>query len=269
MTTEPNDSIDDDVIAALRADARGGVPGSSRERVFRRLGLGAATLGATTTVTKGASALVASVMASPSATALVSTLGIGIAIGFGASSGLELIRSPSPPAKAAVVQVQPSRVPSAQPARAPSPAAALPAATPLASASSVEGENAGPSRRLGPPLAAVVSSAVPAPEPPPAGLAAQQSLLDDARRSLFHGDGANALAAIATHRRRFPDTALAEERAALEIRALLALGRFDVARERYTTFERGFPGSLFAPSLRDLMPPAVDSVTEPATAPQE
>jgi hypothetical protein len=102
------------------------------------------------------------------------------------------------------------------------------------------------------------------------GLGAQQSLLDDARSALVRNDGTSALSAIGAHRLRFPDTALAEERAALEIRALVALGRLEEARERLDAFERAFTGSLFTPSLRRFLPQAMPQpVTDSAPGPQD
>jgi hypothetical protein len=115
----------------------------------------------------------------------------------------------------------------------------------------------------------VATSAVATPVLAPPSLGAQQSLLDDARNALVRKDGTSALSAIGAHRLRFPDTALAEERAALEIRALVALGRMEEARSRYASFERMFPGSLFATSLRSLLPTfASDSVTETPSLPK-
>jgi hypothetical protein len=109
--------------------------------------------------------------------------------------------------------------------------------------------------------------AVPKIEPP--GLAAQQALLDEARGALRRHDGAGALSAIGAHRLRFPETALFEERSALEIRALVALGRVEEARRLYGTFVGRFPGSLFAESLRTVVAgSAGDSVTDGATDPQ-
>jgi resuscitation-promoting factor RpfA len=270
MTFGKHDSIDDDVITALRADARGPVPPGSRERMLRRLGLGAGMLGATATVATGAGTLVASTLSAHSTAVLVSTLAIGIGIGFGAREGVDVI-APKPPAaamatRAAVPAPAPAPPPTA--ARAPTPTPlilATPPTAPEPPPPSNVARDAGP-RVARPPT----ESAVPAPVLTPPGLAAQQSLLDDARSSLVRGDGTSALSAIGAHRLRFPDTALGEERAALEIRSLVALGRLEEARERHAAFERAFPGSLFAPSLRTLMPaPTTDFVTESPAPSQE
>lgn len=270
MTFERDDSIDDDVIAALRADARGRVPPSSRQRVLRRLGLSTAALGVTATVATFARALVASTIAARSTLVLVSMLGIGIGIAFGVRPRADVIRPPAPSVPTAALQTAPRRPASRALVRAPSSDPAPAAPPPEAAFPSAERPKLDPSHRsashVAPPM---VLSASPPPPPHPPGLAAQQALLDGARRALVRGDGMSALSAIGVHRQRFPDTTLAEERAALEIRALLALGRLGEARERHAAFERSFPGSLFAPSLRSLVPTANDSVTKSPSTSQE
>jgi hypothetical protein len=274
MTFGDRHEVDENVLAALRADARTGVPQGSRERVLRRLGVGAGLVGATATVTTGAGALVASAIATHSTAVLVSTLAIGIGIGFGAHSGLDavhptesrvatvLVPSPVPP----TAPVAP-RVPEAVPDRALTPTPAAVPVTTARDASTPRREPPGRVHTANAPLA----SLVPAPVLAPPGLAAQQSLLDDARSALLRGDGTSALSAIGAHRLRFPETALGEERAALEIRALLTLRRVEEARERHAAFERAFPGSLFAASLRKLVPssePESESVTDTSAEPQ-
>jgi hypothetical protein len=267
MTFERNDSIDSDVIAALRADARRGVPPSSRKRVLRRLGLSAATLGATVTVATGARAFVASLVAASSTKVLVSTLAIGVGVGVGVHAARDLIRPQTASVPTAAPQASPR--PSPAPAQGPSAIPAPAAPPPEADAPSREAASVDPSRPAPHVARSVMATAIPTAALPPPGLAAQQALLDGARRALVRGDGMAALTAIDAHRQRFPDTTLAEERAVLEIRALLALGRLAEARERHAAFERRFPGSLFAPSLRSLVPTAADSVTEPPSPPQE
>jgi hypothetical protein len=268
MTFGDRDAVDDEVVAALRADARTGVPKGSRERILRRLGIGAGVLGATASVTTGAGALVAGAIATHSTAVLVSTLAIGIGIGFGAHSGLDAIRAPdgrvatvpvSPPVSATATLAP--RVPKHAPAPTPSLA---PTTLPPVTASAGNAPRREPPGRVEPTIARPVSL-VPAPALDPPSLAAQQSLLDDARNALLRRDGTSALSAIGAHRLRFPETALAEERAALEIRALLSVGRTQEARERHGVFERAFPGSLFASSLRQLLPSGAsdsESVTD-------
>jgi hypothetical protein len=267
MTFGDRNEIDDEVLAALRADAQAGVPQGSRERVLRRLGAGVGLLGATTTVTTGAGALVASAITTHSTAVLVSTLAIGIGIGFFAHSGLDAVRPQQAPV--ATVLVAPpapatARVAPRVPERAPEPEpTALPVSVPATPARDENAPKRAPVGRVEP--AKPPAALVPAPVLTPPGLAAQQSLLDDARGAILRGDGTSALSAIGAHRLRFPDTVLGEERAALEIRALLTLGRIQEARERHAAFERAFPGSLFASSLRKLVPSGAsnaESVTD-------
>lgn len=77
----------------------------------------------------------------------------------------------------------------------------------------------------------------------------QQALLDQARLALGKGEPARCLAAIATHRGRFPQSLLAEERDALTIKALAASGNLRVAREQLVTFVASYPRSLMTESL--------------------
>lgn len=76
-------------------------------------------------------------------------------------------------------------------------------------------------------------------------LARERALLDQARRSAAQGDAAAALEVAERHRARFPSGRLAEEREALAIRALVASGRSEEARERAQAFRAAYPNSLF------------------------
>lgn len=92
----------------------------------------------------------------------------------------------------------------------------------------------------------------PTPRPAPAPtstLAAEQALLEKARRALDAEDGPAALAAVADHARRFPRGQLAEERALLEIQALVRSGRLDAAHSRAARFRARFPDSLLLEAL--------------------
>ncbi|HEX6836980.1 MAG TPA: outer membrane protein assembly factor BamD [Polyangia bacterium] len=112
---------------------------------------------------------------------------------------------------------------------------------------------------------AVVAPAVAAPAPPTApnsdvhrsrhsDLAAERSLLTDARSALQSGDTARALTILTAHARRFPRGQLAEERDALEIVALARAGDQPRARARAEEFVRRHPHSLFLPSVRQAAP---------------
>jgi hypothetical protein len=90
------------------------------------------------------------------------------------------------------------------------------------------------------------------PEPIPSsrGLAAERALLDVARTALARGEPAQALAATNRHAHEYPDGALVEEREALAIKALVALGRRDEARTRAREFERRFPNGLMLRAVK-------------------
>jgi hypothetical protein len=89
--------------------------------------------------------------------------------------------------------------------------------------------------------------------PARSGLARERELLDRAREALAHGDGASALSEAASHERTFPQGALREERLALQVRALFALGRRDEARERARAFAVEFPNSFLTPALESAL----------------
>jgi hypothetical protein len=81
-------------------------------------------------------------------------------------------------------------------------------------------------------------------------LAAEQALLDPARAELARGDGIGALARLELHERRFPGGALAQEREAMTIRALVLTGDRDRARARASTFRAHYPDSLLWPMIQ-------------------
>lgn len=110
-------------------------------------------------------------------------------------------------------------------------------------------------------VSSVLPSAPPRPgagrgTPRAAGLDAERTLLDVARRALAEGRGENALRPIAEHARRFPQGVLAEEREALAVNALVASARYPEARERAAEFLRRFPNSL----LRSSVEAAIDAI---------
>ena len=80
-------------------------------------------------------------------------------------------------------------------------------------------------------------------------LAAERKLLDAARAALVAGDSSTGLERLARHAAQFPRGALAEERAALTVDALVAAGRYDEAKRRAEAFRARYPGSIFAPSV--------------------
>lgn len=76
------------------------------------------------------------------------------------------------------------------------------------------------------------------------GLAAERALLDIARSALARGEAGEALAATSRHGHEYPDGALVEEREAIAVKALVALGRKEEARKRVQALEQRFPTGL-------------------------
>jgi hypothetical protein len=95
-----------------------------------------------------------------------------------------------------------------------------------------------------------------APAPHPSGstkplesLRTERDVLDHARLLLTGGDAQDALTVLDNHATRFPRPQLSEEREALAIQALVALGHYDDARARARAFHEATPNSLFAPVI--------------------
>jgi hypothetical protein len=76
-------------------------------------------------------------------------------------------------------------------------------------------------------------------------LAAERTLIEQARTALAREQGAAALAALERHARDFPQGELEEERESLQVQALVGLERFDQARKTGARFYRRFPRSIF------------------------
>ena len=84
------------------------------------------------------------------------------------------------------------------------------------------------------------------------GLARSQ-LIEQARSALARGEAETALAPLLEHRQAFPEGRLTEERDALEIQALVALGRVDEATSRAAAFRENHPTSLLRPAIDALV----------------
>lgn len=80
-------------------------------------------------------------------------------------------------------------------------------------------------------------------------LARERTLLDLARASAARGEPAQVLQRVAQHAEQFPHGHLTEEREALAIRALLALGRVQEARDRARAFRSAYPNSFLTPVI--------------------
>jgi hypothetical protein len=90
----------------------------------------------------------------------------------------------------------------------------------------------------------------------------ERVLLDAARQGLLRGEPQTSWEAIEEHERKFPDGALAEERDALAVRTLVALGRNPEARRRAEALRSRFPHSVFLPAVETAL-------AAPATEPAE
>ncbi len=239
--------------------------------------LGGSAGAATTTAAAGATAAGATAAGSTAAgsttVGTISLLGrlallakaplasVGVGVVLGAALTTYVVKSPKPngsskianaPVAAKVVAAETSQRVSGfeqAPPEAPAPAlVAAPPATPLARAhlaaspDTVERverveRHAAPARTLerAPRLASA--------------LADEQTLLDPARSALAHGDGAAALSLLDQHARRFPDGALAQEREAMMIHALVLTGDKERAQHRADAFRGRYPGSLLWPMI--------------------
>jgi hypothetical protein len=80
-------------------------------------------------------------------------------------------------------------------------------------------------------------------------------LLRQARAAVARDDFAAALPPIAEHARRFKDGRLSEEREALRVKALAAMGRNDDARRAAAAFRARFPRSVLLSAVNKLSPP--------------
>lgn len=96
--------------------------------------------------------------------------------------------------------------------------------------------------------------------------------MERAEAAFGRGDARAALAALAAHRRHFPDGRMREERDALEVRALVLEGNGDEAARRAARFEVAYPRSIFLrqiqASLRSVVhaeESSTDSITPPQT----
>jgi hypothetical protein len=85
------------------------------------------------------------------------------------------------------------------------------------------------------------------------GLAAERGLLDVARAALTRGAPEEALEAVERHMRDYPQGLLAEEREAIAIKALAAVGRMTEAKARAARFRARYPKSLSLPAIEGVV----------------
>ena len=135
----------------------------------------------------------------------------------------------------------PSVVPAELPATA--PATIWPGASPDPAPVAVA-----PARVVEPPKAASMRRSAPV-----GGVDVEAPLISAAVKALSNGDADRALEILATHRRRFPDGVMGEDREAVRIFAMCRAGR-DASSSR-AEFLRRWPSSPHAPKVREACPP--------------
>ena len=99
---------------------------------------------------------------------------------------------------------------------------------------------------VSPPVVIVPSASTASPA---SQLAAERSVLDEARAALVQGAPQRALEKLDRHARAFPRPMLGEERDAMRVEALARVGRTGEARSQADAFRRRWPGSLFLPTV--------------------
>jgi hypothetical protein len=169
---------------------------------------------------------------------------------LGAAVGAIGMKAASPRLAAPPIPIAATSPVEPQAVRSPSLAAASPRIE-VSPASSAEPRASGNPR--GPDPSAAQAQATRRPAVVGSDLAAERALLDGARHALESEDAAAALAAVDLHQRRFPNGLLAQEREAIAVRALLALGRRDEAAKRATRFHARFPDSPLWPTIEDSL----------------
>jgi hypothetical protein len=99
----------------------------------------------------------------------------------------------------------------------------------------------------------VIGSVMPAPASPSARVEAERLLLDEARAAFASGDHDKALALLRRHEQRFRGGVLSEERDALTVRALAALGKKSEAAALGRAFVAKYPDSIMRPAVESAM----------------
>jgi hypothetical protein len=222
MKGETPDRMDSDLRALLDTERSAAPPAAALARVWSRIASGLPPLdprGGGGTTGRGGIATASRM----SLVAAAAFLGGGI-VGAGVHAGLQK----APPERIVYVE---------------RPAPAL-SATTLAVADSAPPAKSTATAPLTPPVQTSVH-----PPPSSSSLAAERTMLDEARGALTSGDAVRALGLLDAHARRFAKPQLGEEREALAIQALVTAGRYDDARARAATFRAAVPNSLFLPSI--------------------
>ncbi len=248
---EPNPVLPSDVLAILEAEREAPpIPDAARERILVRLeaGVVAGTL---------AAAAAHSELARP--LTWVGLFGKKVVIGLAALSvgasgyvlhrqslrreaGAKVVeRAPASPAivaRGSSTSIAPATPILPDEPVTPAPAATVAAAGPLATTAGARTMPMAPS-----------AAASGASTQQDRALAAERTLLEEARAALRRGDATAALAALDRHAARFPAGRLVEERESLAIVACARAGRRDEALRRARSFRARWPSSIYASSV--------------------
>ncbi len=241
-----------DVKAMLREEqARVVAPAEGRDRLAERLSVAVPGFGAPHVVAgalpAAPHAVIPALPASGMLKAGVVKAILVVAIGGGVATTVGVVRHAERAAR--VTHDEPTAVTATVPAAA-SRALALPPSVRPAEVQEAEPLSA----VVAPPIRALSVGSAPlahgAPtisssaRSPAASLREERVLLDAARDAIVHGVPEDALGSLATHAARFPQGVLAEERVALQIRALARLGRKDEAQALLSTMRASYPKSF-------------------------
>ncbi len=101
------------------------------------------------------------------------------------------------------------------------------------------------------PFSEIVATPKGAPKQPTGSVAEEAKLIRDANAALHGGNAAAALGLLDEHMKKFPSGVLSEERSAVRIFALCALGRVGQAQGESVRFLKWHPNSPFAKSIRE------------------
>ncbi len=238
-----SEEMDADLRDLLKRGAPGfDAPAGTQERALARLAaalpsgaVGSGGDGAGATPTSNPATLLSAKTIAPTTLALLVGAGIGAAVTLAAV----------PPRVVYVDRAPSGVVPVASTARPPSTEASVAAGVPV---------DALPRPRSTVAARAEVSGDLSA----TSALNAERALLDRGRTAFARGDAAACLGLIEEHRTRYPHGALTEEREALAIRTLVALGRAGDARARGRQFKATYPTSLMLPAVEAALGEAAE-----------
>jgi hypothetical protein len=223
-------------IAALGAGGAGGAGGvSGAGGTSGTAGAGTSGAGASTAATAGSASATTAAVGGTSFTTLAGGAAVLALVGAAFVGKSWLAGSPPvPPVPSAVVSPVPCVA--VGPVAAPGSSAASASSVPVLSVNDL-------------PLARSAEAKVQA---APVDEAAETKLLGDAQSAL-KSDPAAALRACTEHAKRFPGGALAQEREALAIEALVRLGRKEEASKRLARFRTTYPSSGHLRKLEGLL----------------